>query len=220
MQRFLYIAMGLLVTVMIAADSGSAAMSVGIPGDGVTDLNVRGRDLMIDTDGVNLNGFILRSDAGLLTGEPYGNDLGIFVVDEDDEISDQVGYVLNGVHGLGLVLGEATPFEQLQQDLTFTYTIEAEPGIHTATIMLGYLGDLDDNGFVGQDDLDIVLGAWGTSPPSDTRADPSGDNFVGQDDLDTVLGDWGQGTPPPSVPEPAILSLLALGVLATMRRRR
>ncbi len=83
-----------------------------------------------------------------------------------------------------------------------------------------FLGDLNGDGFVGQDDLDVVLGAWGTSPPSDPRADPSGDNFVGQDDLDTVLGDWGLGTPPPPVPEPATLSLLALASLAMMRRKR
>ena len=80
-------------------------------------------------------------------------------------------------------------------------------------------GDLDGNGFVGQTDLDIVLGAWGTMPPSDPRADPSGDGFVGQTDLDTVLGDWGQGVPP-SVPEPATLAMLGLGGLAAIQRRR
>ena len=80
-------------------------------------------------------------------------------------------------------------------------------------------GDLNDDGFCGQDDLDIVLAAWGTSPPSDPRADPSGDNFVGQDDLDTVLGDWGQGTLPPSVPEPATVAMLAVCGLALLRRR-
>ena len=80
------------------------------------------------------------------------------------------------------------------------------------------LGDLDGDGFVGQDDLDIVLGAWGTSPPGDPRADPSGDGFVGQDDLDAVLGDWGQGTLPPSVPEPATLGMFALCGIALSRR--
>ena len=82
------------------------------------------------------------------------------------------------------------------------------------------LGDLNEDVFVGQADLDIVLGNWGQAvPPADPRADPSGDNFVGQDDLDTVLGDWGQGTLPPSVPEPATVAMLAVCGLALLRRR-
>ena len=80
-------------------------------------------------------------------------------------------------------------------------------------------GDLNVDGFVGQTDLDIVLSAWGTGPPIDPRADPSGDGFVGQADLDTVLADWGQGTAPPAVPEPATLGTLALCGLALLRRK-
>ncbi len=86
-------------------------------------------------------------------------------------------------------------------------------------------GDLNGDGFVGQDDLNIVLGDWGNMPPGDPRADPSGDGFVGQDDLNPVLADWGQGTPPPTfagsslsvaavpdVPEPSSMLLLAIAV--------
>jgi hypothetical protein len=57
-------------------------------------------------------------------------------------------------------------------------------------------GDLNGDGFVGQGDLDIVLAAWGDSPPGDPRADPNHDNFVGQGDLNIVLADWGKGTRP------------------------
>jgi hypothetical protein len=56
-------------------------------------------------------------------------------------------------------------------------------------------GDLSGDGFVGQADLDIILGQWGHRGPAitDPRADPSGDGFVGQTDLDVVLGHWGDG---------------------------
>ena len=81
------------------------------------------------------------------------------------------------------------------------------------------LGDLNGDGWVGQFDLDIVLSEWGNSAPlTDPRADPSGDGFVGQFDLDYILADWGEGTMPTApVPEPATLSLLALGSLALVR---
>ena len=80
--------------------------------------------------------------------------------------------------------------------------------------------DIGD-GFVGQADLDTVLAEWGETVVPGVPADPTGDGFVGQADLDTVLADWGMGTPPsPPVPEPGALSLLAIGALAVIRRRR
>jgi PEP-CTERM motif len=86
------------------------------------------------------------------------------------------------------------------------------------------VGDLDQDGFVGITDLNIVLGNWNQAvPPGDPLADPSGDGFVGIEDLNTVLGNWNAGTPPPpgaAVPEPATLALLGLGALAVSSRRR
>jgi len=85
-------------------------------------------------------------------------------------------------------------------------------------------GDLNGDGFVGINDLNIVLGAWNQNvPPANPLADPSGDGFVGIDDLNTVLGNWNAGTPPgagAAVPEPATLALLGLGGLAMLKRRR
>ena len=71
-------------------------------------------------------------------------------------------------------------------------------------------GDATGDGFVGQDDLDTVLGNWGgTVPPGDPASgDLSGDGFVGQDDLDTVLGNWGGSLPPPP-PASSMVSIAA-----------
>jgi HpiC1 cyclase/PEP-CTERM motif len=84
-------------------------------------------------------------------------------------------------------------------------------------------GDLSGDGFVGIDDLNIVLGNWNQNvPPANPLADPSGDNFVGIDDLNQVLGNWNAGTPPAAntVPEPTSLLFLSVGGFAMLRRRR
>ncbi len=78
------------------------------------------------------------------------------------------------------------------------------------------IGDLNGDGFVGLDDLDLVLSSWNQTVPTGNPADPSGDNFVGLDDLDIVLGNWNAGTPPTNtanIPEPATFGLLlTLGI--------
>jgi hypothetical protein len=84
-------------------------------------------------------------------------------------------------------------------------------------------GDLNDDGFVGIADLNIVLGVWNqnVTPGDKLQGDPSGDGFVGIDDLNEVLGNWNNGTPPAAaaVPEPTTLALLGLGTLAALRRK-
>ena len=84
-------------------------------------------------------------------------------------------------------------------------------------------GDLNGDGFVGIDDLNLILSNWNqTVPPADPLADPSGDGFVGIDDLNEVLGNWNAGTPPnaAALPEPASLGVCVLGSIAFMRRVR
>jgi hypothetical protein len=84
-------------------------------------------------------------------------------------------------------------------------------------------GDLNDDGFVGIADLNIVLGNWNqnVTPGDNLAGDPSGDGFVGINDLNTVLGNWNAGTPPTAnaVPEPASLALIGMGGFALLRRK-
>ncbi len=85
-------------------------------------------------------------------------------------------------------------------------------------------GDLNGDGFVGLDDLDIVLSAWNQNVTAGDWAagDPSGDGYVGLDDLDIILGNWNAGTPAgenAAIPEPTSALLVAGCVLAGVSRR-
>jgi len=86
----------------------------------------------------------------------------------------------------------------------------------------GLDGDLNGDGFVGLDDLDIILQNWNQNvPPANPLADPSGDGFVGLADLDILLNNWNAGTPPANaVPEPASLALFTIAGLSALSRRR
>ncbi len=88
----------------------------------------------------------------------------------------------------------------------------------------GITGDLDGDGFVGIDDLNLVLANWNQNvPPANPLADPSGDGFIGIDDLNEVLGNWNAGTPPnaaANVPEPASLVLIGMGAAAMLKRNK
>ena len=93
-------------------------------------------------------------------------------------------------------------------------------------VTAGLIGDLNGDGFVGIDDLNIVLAGWNGNVDAGVwgLGDPSGDGFVGIEDLNNVLGNWNAGTPPveasDGVPEPASLLLLTAGGVACLHRHR
>jgi hypothetical protein len=76
-----------------------------------------------------------------------------------------------------------------------TVTMPAASAVVTATYGF-YRGDVNKDGFVGQTDLDELLGKWGQSVPPGQGPDLNGDGVIGLGDLDFVLAEWGQGTNP------------------------
>ena len=93
-----------------------------------------------------------------------------------------------------------------------------------ATFIDALAGDLNGDGFVGLDDLDIVLNHWNqnVTPGSLADGDPSNDGFVGLDDLDIILSNWNAGTPSnnnANIPEPATIMICLTVGLPLLRRR-
>jgi hypothetical protein len=147
-------------------------------------------------------------DPGIKTGDPYDG-------------TEPNGRNLFGIFVHGSSAGNATGVPY--QDANFSID---QIMVTRVTEAIEILGDLNGDGFVGIDDLNLVLGAWNQSvAPGDPLAgDPSGDGFVGIEDLNVVLGNWNGGTPPPStaIPEPAstVSFVLSGAILAHRRRRR
>ncbi|GAB4111248.1 MAG: hypothetical protein Kow00105_19910 [Phycisphaeraceae bacterium] len=80
-------------------------------------------------------------------------------------------------------------------------------------------GDFDGDGFVGINDLNVVLGNWNRNLPAGdmTQGESNGDGFVGIDDLNVVLGNWNAGVPPAltsETPEPGTFSVFFTCLLA------
>ncbi len=103
-------------------------------------------------------------------------------------------------------------------------------GAASVSITLGsdlIFTDPNGDGFVGIEDLNIVLSGWNQNvTPGDILAgDLNGDGFVGIEDLNAVLGSWNLGAPPPPevlgvVPEPSALGLVVCGTAVIIRGRR
>lgn len=96
------------------------------------------------------------------------------------------------------------------------------PSITTVPLLSG---DLNGDGYVGLDDLDIILGHWNSNvvPGDLLSGDTSGDGYIGLDDLDTVLSHWNSGMPPSDyrdIPEPGVLALWLVAGAMIVRRGR
>lgn len=122
------------------------------------------------------------------------------------------------------------------QDLTFEFLREEESLPFMGVVVYGELpdlggggggivGDFNNNGLVEQQDLDLVLGNWGTSAaeaPATWENDlPEGN--IDQTELDKVLANWGNTAGlgnAAAVPEPHSIALLITGLLGTLLVQR
>ncbi len=91
--------------------------------------------LVIDTNGATINGYVLTSESGALTGQP-ANNLGVFQEDADGRISGNFAFTLSGTHLLGDVIGEGFAGVDLLGDLSLTYTVEGASGIYQGGVVV------------------------------------------------------------------------------------
>ena len=86
-------------------------------------------------------------------------------------------------------------------------------------------GDFNGDGYVGLDDLSIVLSFWNQNVPAGDvlSGDRNGDGYVGLDDLAFILDQWNRGTRPSgalNTPEPITAAMLLPAVIGILYRRR
>ena len=120
------------------SDKGPVVFPAPVAGGDVK-LVVTEDGLVIDAGGAKINGYMLKSEAGILTGDD-ANNIGLFQEDTDDRITGAFAVTLKGEHALGDVIGQTDV--DLTGDLTLTYTLVGQPGLFTASIVVPEPGTL------------------------------------------------------------------------------
>ncbi len=195
-------------------------------------------DNAFDWNDTNSNGYFESNESSEEVVRFHGNAAGIgsatgktFLFDINNhgttvgtyyEGSDRKGFIYDSVSGMRFldelidtsILSNLRQADAINDDGCITAVIKLTLQTTLQFVLLEPVisipqGDLNGDGYVGLDDLDLVLNNWNlSSPQMDPAADPTGDDFVGLNDLDIVLNNWNKGTPSGAdfhVPEPGSL---------------
>ncbi len=246
MKSFLFKRMSLVVLAAgvlvlagpVRAETTSGALNDGIPS--ILYVPANGH-LVIYSDDQALDGLKLDSAGGLFipgnVNLPGSDDYEIQAADDGllgaltVEWSATPGPLLETGWDLGEVLPTDLSKSEVLADLTFEYSLwglydQTQPG----DLLYGYAGDANLDGLVDVGDLGILAGHWEQSGGALwIDGDFNGDGLVDVGDLGILAGNWNfdENAPPgtiegqmAAVPEPMTLSLLAIGGLAGILRKK
>lgn len=147
---------------------------------------------------------------------PANSPLSVYTVVDGDPGIDTFGVdILMESSGLGI--GPSNPVTDLVPLRNDDYGTRQ----FLYPFVAGITGDLNADGFVGLEDLDILMANWGGTPPQWTGGDLDGNGVVDDGDLQLVIDNWGGGDPPAvNIPEPGTAGLLAALMLSITRQKR
>lgn len=182
------------------------------------------------TAGLDLDSVLSSGDVGV-----FDLDLEPFTGIPEDEDVEFSGLAAGDAASFRAFVNENDPVGTYSATYTFGFSDEDLLGatqvdpltlILSVELVRGQLfsgGDFNNDGFVSQADLDLVLLNWGATvlPPEWIRTELFDGVEVSQNELDAVLLEWGFGSPPSfAVPEPSALAVAGLLSLVGLNRRR
>lgn len=186
--------------------NGDYVFRASLDGDTATDEVIVKNGVVIAQEGVTLPGLSMGSSSGPIHIDAAGNVLWYGEFDDgggttealllNDQVIAQLGDMVNGLP-LTNISGGENGFALSETGGWVIFEGDLEGGLNGAFILqvsLGCEADLDGNGSVGAEDLNILLSDWGMpcqNPPNCNGADFDGDGNVNASDLNVLLSDFG-----------------------------